>query len=186
MLNDFLVYLDQTDVSQITWAQYMEPSQQNGTGLIDLYGNARPAWHTFRFWGDLPVERVVCTIFLTLSISPGRLASGLLCEPACVCFCGPRLAHLPLLGRPPSRARGTPGLRTWGFGLRVWGRCSGFSLQCLGTWGTIPDPEVSIAVGMMSGSAAGKAHPGRHHQPACQGLGAVSASMVCELACICS
>ena len=59
MLNDFLVYLDQTDVSQITWAQYMEPSQQNGTGLIDLYGNARPAWHTFRFWGDLPVERVV-------------------------------------------------------------------------------------------------------------------------------
>ena len=59
MLNDFVAYLNQTDVSQITWAQYMEPSQQNGTGLIDLYGNARPAWHTFHFWGDLPVERVV-------------------------------------------------------------------------------------------------------------------------------
>ena len=59
MLNDFVAYLNQTDVSQITWAQYMEPSQQNGTGLVDLYGNARPAWHTFRFWGDLPVERVV-------------------------------------------------------------------------------------------------------------------------------
>ena len=59
MLNDFVAYLAQTDVSQVTWAQYMEPSQQNGTGLIDLNGNARPAWHTFRFWGDLPVERVV-------------------------------------------------------------------------------------------------------------------------------
>ena len=59
MLNDFVAYLNQTDVSQITWAQYMEPSQQNGTGLVDLYGNARPAWHAFNFWGDLPVERVV-------------------------------------------------------------------------------------------------------------------------------
>ena len=59
MLNDFLYYLDQTDVALITWAQYMEPSTNNGTGLIDLAGNARPAWHSFHLWGDIPVQRVV-------------------------------------------------------------------------------------------------------------------------------
>ena len=31
----------------------------NGTGLLDYYGNARPSWHAFRFWGDIPIERVV-------------------------------------------------------------------------------------------------------------------------------
>lgn len=58
MLNDFLYYLDQTDVAMITWAQYMEPVINNGTGLVDIDGNARPSWHSFKFWGDLPVERV--------------------------------------------------------------------------------------------------------------------------------
>lgn len=59
MLNDFLYYLDQTDVSMIAWAQYMPPVTDNGPALIDLEGNARPAWHSFKFWADLPVERVV-------------------------------------------------------------------------------------------------------------------------------
>ena len=33
----------------------------NGTALLDYQGNARPAWHAFRFWGDLPIERAVRT-----------------------------------------------------------------------------------------------------------------------------
>ncbi len=60
MLNDFTTYLMETDVTKLTWAQYMEVDMHsNGTGLLDYWGNARPSWHTFRFWGDLPIERMV-------------------------------------------------------------------------------------------------------------------------------
>jgi len=60
MLNDFTTYLMETDVTKLTWAQYMEVDMHgNGTGLIDYWGNARPSWHSFRFWGDLPIERMV-------------------------------------------------------------------------------------------------------------------------------
>lgn len=59
MLSNFLKFLDQTDVTQVTWAQYMDVTCCNGTGLLDYYGNARPSWHAFRFWGDIPVERAV-------------------------------------------------------------------------------------------------------------------------------
>ena len=59
MLNNFLNFLDQTDVTQVTWAQYMDITCCNGTGLLDYYGNARPSWHSFKFWGDIPTERVV-------------------------------------------------------------------------------------------------------------------------------
>ena len=60
MLNDFQTYLMETDVTKLTWAQYMEVDMHsNGTGLLDYWGNARPSWHTFRFWGDLPIERMV-------------------------------------------------------------------------------------------------------------------------------
>ena len=61
MLNDFKTYLMETDVTKVTWAQYMEVDVAgNGTGLVDYYGNARPSWHSFKFWGDLPIERKVC------------------------------------------------------------------------------------------------------------------------------
>lgn len=76
MLNDFLYYLDQTDVSIITWAQYMEPVVNNGTGLVDLDGNARPSWHSFKFWGDLPVERVVSWGFLWESTGDWGVRQG--------------------------------------------------------------------------------------------------------------
>ena len=60
MLNDFKTYLMETDVTKLTWAQYMEVDMHgNGTGLLDYWGNARPSWHVFRFWGDLPIERMV-------------------------------------------------------------------------------------------------------------------------------
>ena len=59
MLNNFLSFLDQTDVTQVTWAQYMDLVCCDGQGLLDFYGNARPAWHSFKFWGDIPVERIV-------------------------------------------------------------------------------------------------------------------------------
>ena len=60
MLNDFKTYLMETDVTKLTWAQYMEVDEPgNGTGLVDYYGNARPSWHSFKFWGDLPTERKV-------------------------------------------------------------------------------------------------------------------------------
>ena len=59
MLNNFLSFLDQTDVTQVTWAQYMDIVCCDGQGLLDYFGNARPAWHSFKFWGDIPVERVV-------------------------------------------------------------------------------------------------------------------------------
>ena len=60
MLNDFVTYLVETDVTLLAWAQYMEVDvASNGTGLIDYWGNARPSWHAFRFWGDLPIERAV-------------------------------------------------------------------------------------------------------------------------------
>jgi hypothetical protein len=59
MLNNFVTFLEQTDVTQVTWAQYMDVTCCNGTGLLDYYGNARPSWHSFRFWGDVPTERVV-------------------------------------------------------------------------------------------------------------------------------
>lgn len=60
MLNDFKTYLMETDVTKLTWAQYMEVDVAgNGTGLVDYWGNARPSWHSFRFWGDLPIERMV-------------------------------------------------------------------------------------------------------------------------------
>jgi len=59
MLNNFLNFLDQTDVTQVTWAQYMDITCCNGVGLLDYYGNARPSWHSFKFWGDVPTERVV-------------------------------------------------------------------------------------------------------------------------------
>ena len=60
MLNDFKTYLMETDMTKLTWAQYMEVDVAgNGTGLMDYWGNARPAWHSFRFWGDMPTERVV-------------------------------------------------------------------------------------------------------------------------------
>lgn len=64
MLNDFTTYLMETDVTKLTWAQYMEVDMHsNGTGLLDYWGNARPSWHTFRFWGDLPIERMVSLSF---------------------------------------------------------------------------------------------------------------------------
>ena len=62
MLNNFLSFLDQTDVTQVTWAQYMDIVCCDGQGLLDYYGNARPAWHSFKFWGDIPTERVVSRI----------------------------------------------------------------------------------------------------------------------------
>ena len=47
-------------VLQVHWAQYMEVDvASNGTALLDYQGNARPAWHAFKFWGDLPIERAV-------------------------------------------------------------------------------------------------------------------------------
>lgn len=78
MLNDFLYYLDQTDVAMITWAQYMEPVINNGTGLVDIDGNARPSWHSFKFWGDLPVERVVSVTFASFQTA--------LCRPTVQAF----------------------------------------------------------------------------------------------------
>ena len=65
MLNNFLNFLDQTDVTQVTWAQYMDVTCCNGTGLLDYYGNARPSWHSFKFWGDIPTERVVSLLIFS-------------------------------------------------------------------------------------------------------------------------
>ncbi len=41
-------------------------------GLLDLDGNARPSWHSFRFWGDLPIERVVRIASSSPSIPPSE------------------------------------------------------------------------------------------------------------------
>ena len=60
MLNHFVWLLGESDVTKVHWAQYMEVDvASNGTALLDYQGNARPAWHSFRFWGDLPIERAV-------------------------------------------------------------------------------------------------------------------------------
>lgn len=74
MLNNFLTFLDQTDVTQVTWAQYMDITCCDGIGLLDFYGNARPSWHSFRFWGDIPTERVVSvlTVVTLYSLIPKR------------------------------------------------------------------------------------------------------------------
>lgn len=74
MLNNFLNFLDQTDVTQVTWAQYMDVTCCNGTGLLDYYGNARPSWHSFKFWGDIPTERVVS--FFSLRSHPWNWKEG--------------------------------------------------------------------------------------------------------------
>lgn len=73
MLNDFINYLGQTDVTKVHWAQFMEVDvASNGTGLVDFQGNARPAFHAFRFWGDLPIERAEATSSLAgLNVASG-------------------------------------------------------------------------------------------------------------------
>ena len=44
----------------VHWAQYMDifPTDDQ-IGLIDFDGNPRPAWWAFKWFADLPVERVV-------------------------------------------------------------------------------------------------------------------------------
>ena len=46
----------------VHWAQYMDIfDNSDQIGLIDFNGNVRPAWWAFRWWADIPVERVVGT-----------------------------------------------------------------------------------------------------------------------------
>ena len=86
MLNDFTTYLMETDVTKLTWAQYMEVDMHsNGTGLLDYWGNARPSWHTFRFWGDLPIERMVSLQHLLMSRKAGSVL--LLLRKMYLCYC---------------------------------------------------------------------------------------------------
>lgn len=78
LLNDFKTYLMETDVTKLTWAQYMEVDVAgNGTGLVDYWGNARPGWHSFRFWGDVPIERTVTPLFPSLQCYEQHLPSKL-------------------------------------------------------------------------------------------------------------
>jgi len=46
----------------VHWAQYMDvfPTEDQ-IGLVDFHGNPRPAWWAFKWFADLPVERVVNT-----------------------------------------------------------------------------------------------------------------------------
>ena len=44
----------------IHWAQYMDVEDNDSQiALVDYNSNARPAWHAFNYWGDIPTERVV-------------------------------------------------------------------------------------------------------------------------------
>ena len=51
---------DMTDLTQLLWAQYMDVLE-NGQqiGLVDVTGQARPSWHAFHFYAQMPTERVV-------------------------------------------------------------------------------------------------------------------------------
>ena len=56
----FAYRADERDVTQVLWAQYMD-IVENGQqiGLVDVDGNARPTWHAFHFYAQMPTERVV-------------------------------------------------------------------------------------------------------------------------------
>ena len=54
----------ETDVTQVLWAQYMDTANNDyQNGLVDVYGHARPAWHAFHFYAQMPTERVVSYCF---------------------------------------------------------------------------------------------------------------------------
>lgn len=54
------MHADQRDITQVLWAQGMDVvSNSQQIGLIDFAGRARPAWHAFHFYAQMPTERVV-------------------------------------------------------------------------------------------------------------------------------
>lgn len=45
---------------QVHWAQYMDIfNTDDQIGLLSYNGNPRPAWWAFKWYADLPEERVV-------------------------------------------------------------------------------------------------------------------------------
>lgn len=54
------VAAEETDLSMVHWAQYMDIfNTSDQIGLVDYGGNPRPSWWAFRWFSELPVERVV-------------------------------------------------------------------------------------------------------------------------------
>lgn len=52
---------EETDLSMVHWAQYMDIfNTSDQIGLVDWWGNPRPAWWAFHWYAELPPERVVC------------------------------------------------------------------------------------------------------------------------------
>ena len=62
----------------VHWAQYMDifPTDDQ-IGLIDFDGNPRPAWWAFKWFADLPVERVVSPLACFPTVASSRLCSAL-------------------------------------------------------------------------------------------------------------
>ena len=53
----------------VHWAQYMDViDNDEQIGLIDFWGRPRPAWWAFKWWAELPVERVVRILLTHYSI----------------------------------------------------------------------------------------------------------------------
>ncbi len=68
-----MTHAEETDLSMVHWAQYMYIfNTTDQIGLVDWWGNPRPAWLAFRWYAELPAERVVshfCELpFLCLSL----------------------------------------------------------------------------------------------------------------------
>ena len=58
LLQDFEAFLEEGDLSGVHWAQLMDSGFGGETfGLIDEFGNARPAFYAFGIYNDMPIGR---------------------------------------------------------------------------------------------------------------------------------
>jgi hypothetical protein len=58
MLDDFSLFLNQTDLTEVSWAQYMDPGPGDDCGVLHPDGKPKPAAGAFAIYSDMPIERV--------------------------------------------------------------------------------------------------------------------------------
>lgn len=57
-LDNVSMFLDWTDLTVVSWAQYMDAGQFDSYGLVSVEGEPKAAFGAFAIYGDMPVERV--------------------------------------------------------------------------------------------------------------------------------
>jgi hypothetical protein len=58
LLDNFALFLQQTDLTRVSWAQFMDPAHAPGYGLVGPNGELKAAYGAFAIYGDMPADRV--------------------------------------------------------------------------------------------------------------------------------